>query len=281
MKLRSSSHTVPPSENISDSSCDRLGPNSSAFISLDRALPSFQLATIEQLQSRALLTRFEDKFILPVALLSEFLVDMALHYLRIPLSSSCEMEDYETVYFDTQDMQLYRHGQRVPSQRQKVRLRRYRQRRCCFLEVKSKDNKGTTRKVRTVHDYCDDSLTLSDREFVHQQLFVPKPELFPQATVRYKRLSCLSTVSMERITVDCSLQYLQAMGSMNLSGAVIVESKRSDRTQPSFAQSWLQEHGIFPSVFSKFKTGLWLRGEAVSDTSLDMTDWRVSAREEA
>ncbi len=224
-------------------------------------LDHFPIASATLLQERSLLTRREDKFVLPIDLLSQFLPAMVGDY-QVVRCGSLGLVDYETLYLDSDDQYLYQ--MRETGVRQKVRLRRYTQRQVCYLEVKSKTTDGIRSKERTKHEYACNELSLGDRDFVRTHIrgidMLPSSvSLTPQVVVRYQRITFLRTRRTERMTLDLGLHYLHEGGVTHLDD-VVVEVKRPPVHEPSVAVDWLYDHGVAASAFSKYKTGLSLRG---------------------
>jgi len=245
---------------------------------MSASLAHFTKASQQLLRTRELLTRCEEKFILPLSEVADFLALMPTHYHVLPIGRSVRAEDYETLYFDSSELQLYRRGlQHKPAH--KVRLRRYGFRKLSFLEVKTKGIDGNTSKVRRVHDHHSTSLSESDLRFVHNNTNGRQLQLSPQVVVQYKRMTFLSVSSMERMTIDFGIRYLQNVGTLSLQGAVVIEIKRTNTGQHSAAECWLRDNQICSSPFSKFKAGLFLRGETIPDIARDIDLWQIASQE--
>ncbi|MBL4633596.1 MAG: VTC domain-containing protein [Kofleriaceae bacterium] len=238
----------------------------------------FTKASPQLLRTRDLLTRREEKFVLPLSAVPEFLSLMSTNYHLLAIGQSIPAEDYETVYFDSSDLQLYRRGLQTPPIH-KVRLRRYGHRRLSFLEVKTKEENGDTSKVRMSHDYLSNTLRDIDLHFIYNAIGACHFQLSPQIIVQYKRMTFLSVASMERMTIDFSIRYLQDMRAISLQDSVVIEIKRTDTEQHSAAECWLRDKNIRKSPFSKFTAGLLLRGEPIPDSPLDLGLWHISRQE--
>ncbi len=225
-------------------------------------LDHFQVASIALLQERSLLTRKEDKFLLPIGLVAQFLPAMTGDY-QLLVSGYSGIVNYETLYFDSDEQHLFK-TRRGSGLRQKVRLRRYIQRAICYLEVKSKTADGIRSKERMEHDYACNELSRGDQDFLrtHVQGIAELPNsasLRPQVVVGYQRITFLCTQRMERLTLDLGLHYHNDGEVKYLDDVIVVEVKRPPAHEPSVAANWLYDHGIAASAFSKYKTGLSLR----------------------
>ncbi len=273
--LRTTSH---PLAVIPNSREKEFSTELGASDTMSAPLVHFTNASQRLIQARELLTRCEEKYILPLSDVADFLALMPTHYHMLAIEKSVRAEDYETLYFDSPDLHLYHRGL-ADSLAHKVRLRRYGFRRLSFLEVKTKDRAGDTSKVRRAHDYLSNSLCNTDLQFIHNTIGGQRLQLSPQVVVQYKRMTFFSVSSMERMTIDFGIRYMQDLGALSLRGAVVIEIKRTNTEQHSAAECWLRDKNIGKSPFSKFKMGLLLRGEPIPDSPLDVGLWQISRQE--
>ncbi len=275
ISLRTTSH---PLAVIPNSREEERSTELGASDTMSAPLAHFTDASQRLIQARKLLTRREEKYILPLSDVTDFLALMPTHYHMLAVGRSVRAEDYETLYFDSSDLRLYHRGL-ADRAAHKVRLRRYGFRRLSFLEVKTKDGNGDTSKVRRAHDYLSKSLCKTDLQFIDNNIGGPRLQLSPQVVVQYQRMTFFSVSSMERMTIDFGIRYMQDVGALSLRGAVVIEIKRTGTEQHSAAECWLRDKNIPKSRFSKFKAGLLLRGDPISDSPLDLSLWHISRQE--
>ena len=150
---------------------------------------------------------------------------------------------YESVYFDTATLDLYRAHRQGRRRRYKARVRTYLDSGACMFEVKLKGRRGETVKHRLPYALEDRArLNAAAVEFMSQLLEQEygerPPELEPAVTTSYSRLTLVDLV--------CSRGDHQARGS----DMVLVESKSSG--SGSLADAALREMGVRPIGISKY-----------------------------
>lgn len=236
-------------------------------------LSQFSTASDLLLRKRSLLSRREDKFILSLEALPSFLAAMPSHYHVLRAAGEAGLT-YETLYLDSDDLPLLELGHAL-SARSKIRIRRYPSRGLCYLEVKSRDISGLTTKHRLLRGNCAPVLETRDWNFIRTHVPQVRDDIRPQVCVRYRRLSFLSLLSQERLTVDLQLHYWEDDREEWLQEAAVVEVKRPPNGAPSQAIRWLAKNQIAVSQFSKYRTGLWLRGHLPPPPQVDLRLWRL------
>ena len=105
----------------------------------------------ELLERAALQQRIDRKYLLPSAELDPLLQKLAPEA-RILQIDDRRAFDYESVYFDTPEFTSYHLAARRRSRRFKIRTRTYVDSAECWLEVKTRDQRGNTVKYRREHD---------------------------------------------------------------------------------------------------------------------------------
>ena len=182
---------------------------------------------------------------------------------------------YESVYFDTPDLQAYRDAAHQRRRRYKVRTRTYVDSGQCVLEVKTRSGRGETVKERTEHDVdARSALDGAARRFAGMVLGADAPveDLVPTLTTRYRRTTVVDRVAPMRMTVDADLVCESPAGVVALDGLVVVETKSAGRPTP--ADRWLWAAGHRPVSISKYCVGL-----AALDPALPANRWtRTLAR---
>lgn len=215
------------------------------------------LAEIEALAS--LQTRIDRKYLVPAVqgrkLLDVLRTDAAV--LRIDGSAAFR---YETVYFDTPDLDSYLSSAQGRRHRFKVRVRTYADSGLCVLEVKRKGGRGETIKVRVPHELDDPStLGASARAFIEETLGRPGlgERLRPTLITSFVRSTLLDRRDGSRATLDAEID-LRAPGAPPsvLEGRVILETKSVGAA--TAADRWLWRQGFRPTSFSKFCVGMAL-----------------------
>ena len=110
-------------------------------------LQQFEPISLAEMEGVKLMNRIDTKFVMPASLLPELLALAQTSYF-VQQAAGKRTGDYDTVYYDTEDLDMYiRHHDRQLV-RQKIRVRTYVESKLFFLEIKRKNNKGRTKKKR-------------------------------------------------------------------------------------------------------------------------------------
>lgn len=237
------------------------------------SLPPIGLADLDGLA--ALRTRKDRKYLLPAGDLGGLVAasDGAVRVLEIEELRNFR---YESVYFDTPDLDCYLAAARRRSRRSKVRTRWYLDTASAFLEVKSRQGRGLTVKRRMP---CAASargrITREGREFLEGMTEVAQfaDRLQPTLTTRYRRTTLFDPRSTSRITIDTDVSWARPGGAhLQLDGVVLVETKTAGR--PCAFDRLLWGSGSRPVKMSKYGTGL-----AALDASLPANKWHRVLRD--
>lgn len=213
--------------------------------------------TLEQLNAHAeLLTRTDRKYIVEADVLATLLTAHAGQLAVLDIDGRREF-GYESVYFDTSDLRLYRDAATSRRIRFKVRTRLYRDADVAVLEVKAKDGRGQTIKSRL--DYCVEDrhrLTPAAHGFVDDVARCPgiAATLQPVLTTQYLRATFVDVTPGARYTVDRGLVCTEPCGTQIGLDEVIIETKSDGATSP--IDRWLWKHGVRPVRISKYCTAL-------------------------
>lgn len=207
------------------------------------------------MERAALMERTDRKYIAPVGVAQE-LVNAIGDTHRVLAIKGRRYTTYRTLYFDTVDLRSARAHVQGRRQRWKVRMRHYLEDDLCRVEVKTKDNRGSTVKVMGESDPSRfGALTGRDRKFVALHLSdfadVRAQDLVPTAEVLYTRATMTDLAAGTRATFDWGLTVRMDGGHTWLDDQfVMVETKgpaalsRVDRT--------LHDLGVRPRGFSKY-----------------------------
>ena len=235
-------------------------------------IPSVSLADL--VQSAALQTRRDRKYILPIAV-AERLVGLVAASARVLTIDGRRAFRYESVYFDTPDLVSYLASARRRPHRFKVRTRTYLDSGLCNLELKTRDRRGRTVKQRIPHPVeLHTGLTNAGREFVARSpLAGPNADaLAAVLTTRYTRSTLLLPGGI-RVTIDVGLEAVAMDGrSVALPDMAVLETKSSGL--PTVADRALWELGHRPIRVSKFGTSL-----AILEPGLPANRWNRALRQ--
>jgi hypothetical protein len=163
--------------------------------------------------------------------------------------------EYDTTYFDTRAFDMYNQHQWGHTNRQKIRFRTYCISGLQFMEVKTKNNHGRTKKKRIeVTDM--DVLEKQKYDFLSKHLRYGADTLQPALNNHFSRITLVNKGKTERLTIDSSLSFhnLQSNKSMDMGDLVIIELKR-DGLVSSPVLDMLRQLRIHPHGFSKYCMG--------------------------
>lgn len=184
---------------------------------------------------------------------------------------------YDSVYFDTENLDSYKLAATGRRNRYKIRTRSYVDTGDTFLEVKTEGARAVTVKERIPYPSCDRAyLNAAGRDYVEESLRgmieVPATAFEPILTTAYRRTTVLLPVSENnpvdsRMTIDTNLTWTpmseralahnsqyEVGTPYTAAGMVIIETKSG--SAPSVADKHLWRAGIRPSKISKFATGM-------------------------
>ena len=164
---------------------------------------------------------------------------------------------YESVYFDTPDLALFRAHRQGRRRRWKARTRTYLDSGQCLFEVKTKDRRGQTVKARREHDpHRRGALDAAAHEFLAatlaEQYAEDVPVLVPSLTTRYRRTTFVDLAGGSRVTCDVGLRCTTATREVAGPDKVIVESKSTGTSPFDHAVAHL---GLRPISMSKYCLG--------------------------
>ncbi|MDN4610344.1 polyphosphate polymerase domain-containing protein [Arthrobacter burdickii] len=239
------------------------------FAGLD-ARPSISLD--ELIGAAALQTRVDRKYVVGTRLAGSVLDAFAAE-VRVLEMLGRRSFTYDSVYFDTPDLDSYllaAHGRR---RRYKIRTRTYVDSGTSFLEVKTEGARAATVKERIPYALSDSHrLTPEGLDYVNETLAcsigsVPSGVLEPVIETRYRRITLYLPESESRATIDLGVTWRRPGGRPHeLDGAVILETKSGSAASALDRHLWAS--GIRPSRISKFATGM-----AALDPALPANRW--------
>ena len=116
---------------------------------IENIIRSFEPISLAQMESVKLMNRIDTKFAVPMTVLPAILEAVQADYYAQEIDGK-RIATYDTMYYDTDSLDMYiRHHDRQLV-RQKIRVRQYVDSNLTFLEIKRKNNKGRTKKKRIV-----------------------------------------------------------------------------------------------------------------------------------
>ena len=175
---------------------------------------------------------------------------------------------YRTLYFDTENFDLYNLHVNGRGDRYKVRSREYTDSNISFLEVKHKTSKDRTIKERfsTHHPLVD--IDFEAENWLGNIFPYNSRELKPKLWNTFTRITLVNRKQCERVTLDVDLAFFTAKKQTRLNGIVVAEVKLNDRCQVSPFLVQMRSRHIRPQGFSKYCIGVSLLYEQVKTNAL-------------
>ena len=211
--------------------------------------------TLEQMSSIRLMNRTDTKFVTNKENLAR-LLELAQGKYYAQFNNESRVANYMTTYWDTDNHRFFleHHNGRAP--RQKVRVRTYMDSDLTFLEVKTKNNHGRTKKKRVEVPSQDIDVQGTNGEFVEGLVHQGLNEMHPTVRNQFHRITLVNYEKTERLTIDYDVQFhnMETGTDANVGPLVIIELKR-DGNVYSPVLDILRVLRIKPSGFSKYCIG--------------------------
>jgi hypothetical protein len=221
----------------------------------------FEPITLKEMDSVKLMNRTDTKFIFNMSQFDDIMREIKDHY-RVLEVEGKRLSRYETLYYDTQDLELYKKHHVGKLNRYKIRHRTYLESSIGFLEVKFKNNKGRTIKTRiskreVPFQWEDESTT-----FLTKMLPFEPLKLVPVIWINYSRLTLVNRTSAERLTIDLGLEFVKDQTTQKFNRLVIAEVKQEKRKASPFMDVMKKYH-IREGSISKYCMGIAFTHENV------------------
>lgn len=245
-------------EGSPENPCMRNGPDGSEpdLLSALREFESISLSGVAEAKAR-LMNRVESKHLMTAGQCGRVIRAIAGSY-RVLEVHGIRIGRYETRYYDDSSFTTYIQHHNGKGNRYKLRLRRYESSGETYLEVKKKNNKGSTEKRRIRASWSSAGFLPEEEQFLKAAFPYDCHEFRPVLVTVYDRLTLVSEESPERITFDLGLSVGDGHRSISYPGLVIGEIKREKSVKNSPAQSAVRSMGIRERAFSKYCIGVSL-----------------------
>ena len=232
-------------------------------------LQSFEPISLAQMESVKLMNRIDTKYAVPMAVLPHILESAKADYFVQEIDGK-RIATYDTMYYDTESLDMYvRHHDRQLV-RQKIRVRQYVDSNLTFLEIKRKNNKGRTSKKRIVvpgfaitadtpsvlkHKRKEDE-AVTVASFIDTKSRYEWSDITPHLWTKFHRITLVNKAKTERLTIDSALRFHNLVNGVNkdMGDLVIIELKR-DGLVYSPVLEMLRQLRIHPHGFSKYCMG--------------------------
>jgi hypothetical protein len=224
-------------------------------------LDKMKTISLGEMENIRLMDRIDSKFVAAVSLLPQLLEEMS-PYFKVQKTESKPIAPYCTQYLDTPDLAMFVMHQNGKLNRQKIRIRSYVESNLSFLEIKNKNNKGRTSKMRVPislsHLVSIDDLN-EKKQFVEKNAMFSSSHLEPSLANQFQRITFVNNNATERVTIDINLSFAnyRTGNKVVLDELMILELKQSGRQHSDF-RGILNGLNIKPLSFSKYCMGIVL-----------------------
>lgn len=202
-----------------------------------------------------MLNRVDTKFVFHISYLPEILEDIQSSYSMLEINGQRGFE-YETLYFDTPEYDLYKFHHNGRTGRFKVRFRKYSDSGLCFFEVKYKTKSSRTNKVRLMRDEIYRELNGAELDMVLGPPGFDKTKLRPTMWVNFKRYTFAANNMDERATLDINVLFDNETKKMSFPELVIAELKTEKNSTKSLLFNALKKRHLLEVPFSKYSTAV-------------------------
>lgn len=199
---------------------------------LESSLKVFEPISLSEMENVKLMDRLDTKFTFHSNRLAAILEAMRPDYCVLEVKG-VRASRYETLYFDTGNLDLYARHHSGKFSRHKIRYRRYLDSELCFFEVKAKNNKGRTIKKRIQRQEIPSDIETESEQLLRTETPFAARDLKPAIWVNFTRLTFVSKASPERLTIDLQLSYKRGSAEVSFPQLVIAEVKQERSSSPS------------------------------------------------
>jgi hypothetical protein len=218
-------------------------------------LETFETVSLEGLDRVELQNRVDVKYIFHFDELSALLSEFSSFYNVLEIDNR-RIFNYDTLYFDTPDFDLYKMHHNGKPNRMKIRYRSYADSGEVFFEIKYKLKGTRTLKKRYRRESFSQELSDSDLSKIRpgEDNFVLQKKI---RTI-FKRITLGSKSLNERITIDLDLKFSNHQSFIHYPQLIIAEVKQNKGSVLSPAISALKKRHYAQAGFSKYCTGVSL-----------------------
>ncbi len=232
-------------------------------------LQSFEPISLKQMEGVKLMNRIDTKYAVSMTVLPHILEAAKADYFVQEIDGK-RIATYDTMYYDTDSLDMYiRHHDRQLV-RQKIRVRQYVDSNLTFLEIKRKNNKGRTSKKRIIVPgftfTADTPSVLKHKRKEDEQVTVASfidaksrynwSEITPHLWTKFHRITLVNRAKTERLTIDMDLVWDNVISGekRSFTDLVIIELKR-DGNVPSRMTHIMLDLRVHPLKISKYCIG--------------------------
>jgi hypothetical protein len=224
------------------------------MIDLTTVLSNFTPMSLEAMDHVKLLNRVDTKYVLHENQLIEILATISKYY-NLLVIKNISIHPYETLYYDTPDLNLYQMHHNGILNRYKLRFRKYVNSGISYFEIKTKTNTNRTIKKRIQVETITDTLNEPLNQYISDHTPGEYHDYVPSLRVFFDRLTFVNTKAKERLTFDMNLRYISHGIEKQIEKIVIVEVKQEKHCISPFVQL-MKVHRQPKNYLSKYCIGV-------------------------
>ena len=213
----------------------------------------FKSISLNEMDAVKLMNRVDTKFAITEKQFLEIFTDLKNEYNVLEVNND-KFSEYESLYFDEEDLKFYKDHHRGKANRMKIRIRKYKSNDLAFLEVKKKQ-KGQTMKSRIKSSSWSENFTNTEREFL-SGLYPNHSDLIPSLENKFTRITLVHKERIERLTFDLNLSYQKEGEKINLEKLVICELKQEKINRLNTFYNEMKKKLVRPLRVSKYCLGI-------------------------
>lgn len=230
-------------------------------------LNQMQPIGLDEMKAVRLMNRVDQKYMASAERLEALLDRIADGYYVQHIDGEA-LAPYRTLYFDTEGLAMYTMHHDGKLNRQKLRVRTYRSTDTTYFEIKNKDNKKKTRKVRipidvSMFDRCMEVPEVA--QFVNGNTPYPVGTLHECLENSFERITLVDKGMSERVTIDSGIRFHNRATGLDsdISRLLVIEVKHEVGAPMSAIERALHEMHILPRRMSKYCIGTALTDPSV------------------
>jgi len=210
--------------------------------------------SLKEMDSVKLMDRVDTKYVFSSSKLPLFLEAIKDSY-RVLAVNEHRVINYQSLYFDTKDYELYRQHHCGWMNRYKVRFRKYVESNLNFFEIKFKSNKGRTVKKRISCRQIEEIISGNEREFLKGKTDLSAADLCAVMWTNYTRITLVNRYSPERVTIDSNLSFRNERAEKSIPRLAVAEVKQEKSVKSPFGRL-MKSNRIREGFISKYCFGI-------------------------
>lgn len=213
----------------------------------------FESISLSEMDAVGLMKRMDTKFVLSEHQFLNIFDNLKDEYRVLEVNQSKHSE-YESLYFDHENMAFYNDHHRGKVNRMKIRIRKYKSNGMSFLEVKRKE-KGQTVKSRIKSESWSENFTGQEKDFL-SNLYPNHTHIIPSLENSFVRITLVHKTEIERLTFDLNLSYLKGNQKVKKDNLVICELKQERVNRTGSFYGKMKNQLVRPLKISKYCLGV-------------------------